>query len=328
MAQAWEYPAIGRGCCAVLHSDKTSVGRASVPAGTVHAPGPASVGRASVPAGPAHAPGPASAGRASLPAGPAHAPRPASVGRASVPAGPEPSFSRYRRRLPHWRLTGAIYFVTWRLRTTQPDLSPMERDRIVAALRHFDRQRYDLFTFVVMNDHVHALVQPRADCPLESILHSWKSFTAREFQRHYGRLGAVWQDESFDRIVRDENEFWQKIEYIQGNAAKRWAEFPDSEYPWAWLRQADEGGMEARPADSYTEDLARYSASGPDSAGTEARPTGASPGPAGTEARPTEASPGPAGKEARPTGASPAPLEHRPARRAWRPAPLEHRPHH
>jgi len=204
----------------------------------------------------------------------------------------------------------------------------MECDRMVAAVRHFDRQRYDLFAFVVMNDHVHVLVQPRADSPLESILHSWKSFTARDFQRHRGRFGAVWQDESFDRIVRDENEFWQKIEYIQGNAAKRWAEFRDRAYPWTWLRQADEGGMEARSAHSYTEDLARYAASGRDPAGTEARPTEASRGPAGTEARLTEASRNPAGTEARPTEASrnPAGTEARPTEASRNPAGTEARP--
>jgi len=215
-----------------------------------------------------------------------------------VPAGPEPTFSRYRRRLPHWRLTGAIYFVTWRLHPPQPDLCPEKRDRIVAALRHFDGQRYDLFAFVVMNDHIHVLLKPRASRRLEDILHSWKSFAARELQRHHGRIGAVWQNESFDRIVRDEDEFWQKVEYILTNAAKRWVEYRERDYRWAWLCSADAAGLEPRPARAYIEDLAGLRPSGDVPAGTEARPTDSRadeseshrlPGrdPAGTEARPS-----------------------------------------
>ncbi len=48
-------------------------------------------------------------------------------------------------------------------------------------------------------------------------IHSWKSLTANRLQRDNDRRGRVWQDEYFDRIVRDEKEFAQKFDYIQGN---------------------------------------------------------------------------------------------------------------
>jgi hypothetical protein len=57
---------------------------------------------------------------------------------------------------------------------------------------------------------------------LKTILHSWKSFTARQMQKHHKRSGQIWQDEYFDRIIRDENEFLQKAAYIAGNPQKRW----------------------------------------------------------------------------------------------------------
>ncbi len=43
----------------------------------------------------------------------------------------------------------------------------------------------------------------------------------------------IWQDESFDRIIRDERELVEKLEYIKSNPQKRWAEIRD--YRWVWV---------------------------------------------------------------------------------------------
>ncbi len=139
----------------------------------------------------------------------------------------------YRRRLPHLRVDGAIYFVTWRAYPGAPDLTDRERDGVVAAIRHFDNQRYALHAYVVMNDHVHVIVEPGDEVRLEAIVQSWKSFTANRFQREGGRGGAVWQDEYFDRVIRDEAEYAQKRDYIRDNPFRRWPGI-DS-YRWQWV---------------------------------------------------------------------------------------------
>ena len=138
----------------------------------------------------------------------------------------------YRRKLPHIRVDGAVYFVTWRVRVGQANLSENERDWVVAAIRHFDTVRYDLHAFVVMNDHVHVLLRPLHVHLLEQIVQSWKSFTANRMQRENGRRGAIWQDEYFDRAVRDEAEYDQKRDYIVYNPQKRWPEMES--YRWCW----------------------------------------------------------------------------------------------
>jgi putative transposase len=125
----------------------------------------------------------------------------------------------YRRRLLHWRSDQAIYFMTWRLAKGQADLNPSERELVTLALKHFDGKRYQLTAFVVMNDHVHVLLSTIESNQLEEVIHSWKSFTAHRMKRGRGR---VWQEEYFDRIVRDEQEFAQKFDYIQGNPWTRW----------------------------------------------------------------------------------------------------------
>jgi REP element-mobilizing transposase RayT len=109
-------------------------------------------------------------------------------------------------------------------------LGPEERDEVVSALRHFDGGRLRLHAFVVMNDHVHALVSPSGAEPLERLVHSWKSFSAHQIHALGARKGQVWQDEYFDRIVRDESEFLEKARYIVNNPWKRWPQI--TEYRW------------------------------------------------------------------------------------------------
>ena len=136
----------------------------------------------------------------------------------------------YRRNLPHAREANATYFVTWRIARTQPGLVGAERDIVVEALRHSEGRRYHLLAYVVMDDHVHAVVTPLDGARLQAILHTWKSFTAHRLQRERGRRGRVWQDESFDRIIRNEGELIEKLLYVAGNPRKRWPAVEG--YPW------------------------------------------------------------------------------------------------
>ena len=71
--------------------------------------------------------------------------------------------------------------------------------------------------FVIMPNHVHALVQPLAQESLTRIVHGWKSYTANQLQRSGGIKGPMWQEESFDRIVRHENELRRFHHYILSN---------------------------------------------------------------------------------------------------------------
>jgi len=54
---------------------------------------------------------------------------------------------------------------------------------VTNALRFFDSDRYHLGEFVVAANHVHAVVTPLGPNSLSAILHSWKSFTAKEIAK-------------------------------------------------------------------------------------------------------------------------------------------------
>jgi putative transposase len=136
-----------------------------------------------------------------------------------------------RRHLPHWTPPDAThdrgtYFVTWRVQQGLAELAPQERDVVIGALEHFHEVRYQLIAAVVMNDHVHVLFTLLDGHTLSRVLHTWKSFTAHQLRR------KVWQNESFDRRVRDEAELLQKAHYIANNPRKRWPDADD----YAWVK--------------------------------------------------------------------------------------------
>jgi REP element-mobilizing transposase RayT len=115
-------------------------------------------------------------------------------------------------------------------------MSPEERDVVMGALPFYDGKRYAL---VVMNDHVHTVLRPLEGNALERILQGIKSYCAHKINRLHGRTGAFWQQEGYDRIIRDAMEWEGKVNYTLDNPFRRWPDL--QEYKWHWCP-----GMEER----------------------------------------------------------------------------------
>jgi putative transposase len=69
---------------------------------------------------------------------------------------------------------------------------------------------------------VHAVLRPldARKLPLEKILQGRKAWTSRQINGLVARSGSQWQEESYDRIIRDEEHLYQCIQYIGRNPAK------------------------------------------------------------------------------------------------------------
>ena len=89
-----------------------------------------------------------------------------------------------------------------------------------SSLMHFDGTRYELGEFVVMPNHVHAVVAPIGAHQLTRILHDWKSFSAHQFNRVLTSSGRIWHRESFDHIVRSAEALAKFDTYIRNNPKK------------------------------------------------------------------------------------------------------------
>ena len=91
--------------------------------------------------------------------------------------------------------------------------------KIVAdALLFFDNDRYSMGDFIVMPNHVHLLVTPTTGWQISDLLHSWKRFSARKINERMQQEGKLWQHESYDHIVRNEEQLKRIKKYIKNNS--------------------------------------------------------------------------------------------------------------
>ena len=123
-----------------------------------------------------------------------------------------------RRRLPHWSKTGSTYFITFRVQVTP--LSHAERLLVLEHIRGGQDKFYKLAAVVVMPDHVHLILKPMDGLTLSRIMKGIKGVSANRLNQLRHTSGAFWQAESFDRILRNEQEFEEKLQYMLDNPVK------------------------------------------------------------------------------------------------------------
>ena len=101
------------------------------------------------------------------------------------------------------------------------------------ALLYFDQERYRLIAWVIMPNHVHVLIVIFEGYPLSNVVHSWKSYTAKEANRILGRTGQFWFREYFDRYIRDEHHFANAVRYIHNNPVNAGLVETPEEWPFS-----------------------------------------------------------------------------------------------
>jgi len=139
----------------------------------------------------------------------------------------------WRRHLPHYQLSSGYYFITFATYNRQ-SLLPLHKDLIFKAIRFLDGDKYELYAAVVLDDHVHIMIDPVES--LSKIMHSLKSYTAHEINKIENKRGKLWQDENLDRIVRDEEEFLEKVNYIANNPIKANLAERYEDYKWLYIK--------------------------------------------------------------------------------------------
>jgi len=71
--------------------------------------------------------------------------------------------------------------------------------------------------------------------PLASILKSLKGTSAREVNKLLQRGGPLWQEEAFDHVLRGDESFAEKLEYIRQNPVRRGLVMRPEDYGWLWV---------------------------------------------------------------------------------------------
>ncbi|MGB9204842.1 MAG: transposase [Terriglobales bacterium] len=147
---------------------------------------------------------------------------------------------QYRRTLPHYQKDNKAIFATFSTHRRWP-LPETAREIVVEACRHLDGTMCTLHGFVVMPDHVHLVFTPMTDSDgpisLPEILQKVKSESAHRINKLLGRKGRVWQDESFDHVLRREEGIDAKLEYIRLNPVRAALVQQPGEYRWMWFEK-------------------------------------------------------------------------------------------
>jgi len=145
------------------------------------------------------------------------------------------TFWKYGRRLPHWRIKGAAYFLTFRV--LNGELQPAERTEILDHFKSGDSKYYSLYAAVIMPDHAHLVLRPAQGVELSRIMKGSKGATGRKVNQMRGVTGNLWQDESWDRALRDQEEFDEKVEHCMNNAVKKGLVADPWDYPWWYYKR-------------------------------------------------------------------------------------------
>lgn len=171
-----------------------------------------------------------------------------------------------RGYLPHYDQPGVMQMVTFRLADAMPAALRQEWEHLLAiedereqrtrleeyldkgrgecvlrgnraaaveeVLLRFNHARYRLAAWVVMPNHVHALVE-LGDLPLGKLLQAWKGASANAVNRLLGCGGQLWQTDYWDRYMRDEAHFRKAWRYIESNPVKAGLVRSPEDWPWS-----------------------------------------------------------------------------------------------
>lgn len=125
-----------------------------------------------------------------------------------------------KRHLPHWTLEGSVYFVTFRAARGMV-FDEVEQRVVLEHIKQGHGTFYYCYAAIVMPDHVHLLIQPNEGVALSRVMHGLKGVSAHKINLHRSTLGQVWQDESYDRIVRNDAEFRNELNYMYNNPIRK-----------------------------------------------------------------------------------------------------------
>ncbi len=161
------------------------------------------------------------------------------------PRGGEPPAAR---KIREWKILFAMADRHLDRATDGPmHLSDLKAAEIVEqAILSGVGDRYDLFAWCVMSNHVHVLLTPRVE--LKTVTQAIKGNTAFQINGLHNQRGRVfWQDESYDHWARDEEEMFRIIHYIENNpVAASLCQRPED-----WPHSSARFRKHWRPGDAY-----------------------------------------------------------------------------
>jgi len=123
------------------------------------------------------------------------------------------NFRIWRGRLPHWRADGETYFATFRHRRP---LEPGERALLMKRLMSANSKRWELLAVAIAPESTQLIFRMLAgaeghDLELADVLEKAKRTAGNDIIRRTSERFPPFYAESYDRIIRDQAEFEDRI---------------------------------------------------------------------------------------------------------------------
>jgi REP element-mobilizing transposase RayT len=144
----------------------------------------------------------------------------------------------YRRNLPHIEKGSRAHFITFDT-CLRWELPPLARDLVLKHCLHDNGSKMRLYIAVVMPDHVHMIFMPletehHETYSFEELVGAIKGASAHSVNKALKRSGNVWQDESFDHVIRHAESMEAKIRYVRENPVRKGLVSRPEDYKWLW----------------------------------------------------------------------------------------------
>ena len=120
------------------------------------------------------------------------------------------------------------------------ELSPEARTLALQHCLHDNGITIQLHVALIMPDHVHLMFTALRDSDgwtfaLPEILRAIKGTSARSINKLSGSKGSLWQDESFDHVLRGDESLRETVDYIRQNPVRKGLVRRPEDYPWLWV---------------------------------------------------------------------------------------------
>jgi putative transposase len=127
-----------------------------------------------------------------------------------------------------------IFLVTVHLRPSLPTFAPGDFEAILECFQESRRRLgYLLCGYVFMPDHWHALLWSRSPLTISRVIQGVKYVSSRRLNRQRGTAGSLWQHQFWDRFVRHEKEFNERLTYMHMNPVRKGLVATPEEWRWS-----------------------------------------------------------------------------------------------